>query len=159
MSTQAENSAAIKLIQEDLNDQKLNSKFPEELTLQSVLKGSSVIAIRYDDGGGFIDFHITAQQLIDSLNGTINTVSSNYSASAHETVLCIAASGAFTVTLPVAASSEGVTIIIKKIDAGNNTITIDGDGTELVEGEQSIILTSPGESVTLKCDGTAWFIV
>ena len=75
-----------------------------------------------------------------------------------ETVLCNAASAAFTVTLPAASGNTGVTFNISKIDAVNN-VTIEGNGSETINGSLNYILTVQYESVTLQCDGTGWFII
>lgn len=72
-------------------------------------------------------------------------------------------SGAFTVTLPPAATSTGQRLTIKRVDgtpATNVTYytTIDGNASETVDGNLSIYLTLTGESYTLFCDGTNWKI-
>lgn len=62
-------------------------------------------------------------------------------------------------TLPSTASNSGKLYYIKKIDSSNNTVTIDGAGTELIDDAETAVLTVQYESVTLVSDGTAWWIV
>ncbi len=76
-------------------------------------------------------------------------------------VLADATSAAFTITLPTAASSTPYTIFfIKKIDTAlANLVTIDGNGSETIDGMLSITLSQRGESVFLQSDGTNWRIL
>jgi hypothetical protein len=64
-----------------------------------------------------------------------------------------------TVTLPTAADNTDRKIVIKKIDSGTGALVIDGENAETVEGVASFKLYIQYESVTLVCNGTAWYIV
>jgi len=66
--------------------------------------------------------------------------------------------GAITLTLPVAASSKGRTLVGKKIDASANVMTIDGDGAETVDGAANVNTAVQYASFTLLCDGATWWI-
>jgi len=68
-----------------------------------------------------------------------------------------ATSGAVTVTLPAAASNTGMRVSIKKIDASANAVTIDGNGSETIDGATTSSLASQYDVATLICDGTEWF--
>lgn len=72
-------------------------------------------------------------------------------------ILCNTGSNSTTVTLPTAVSNKG-TYIIKKISA-SNTMTIDGNASETIEGETTIAITALGESLTLVSDGANWRII
>ena len=74
-------------------------------------------------------------------------------------VLCNAAGGAFTVTLPAAASNGDRVYWIKKIDSSANAVTIDPNGGEEIEGDTDLDLSLYGESVTIACDATQWWII
>jgi hypothetical protein len=67
------------------------------------------------------------------------------------------ADGAVTVTLPAAAGCTNWVKTIKKIDAGVNTVTIDGDGAELVEDAATQVLTTQYDYIMIVCDGTQWW--
>lgn len=70
--------------------------------------------------------------------------------------LCTAGAGGITVTLPAVAS--GKKIIIKKIDSGAGTVTIQRGGSSTIDGANTIQLYYQYEAVTLVSDGTNWFI-
>jgi hypothetical protein len=92
---------------------------------------------------------------------TISNKTSNYTetATSGEIVLtCDASSAAFTVTLATTASNTSK-VTIKKVDSSANTITIDGNGTQTIDGALTIQLAAQYESVTLVTDGSNWFII
>lgn len=72
-------------------------------------------------------------------------------------ILCDASAGAFTLTLPAASTANGVVYRIKKIDSSFNAITIDPNGTELIEGQATASLPFPSNAIDLVCNGTAWY--
>jgi len=76
----------------------------------------------------------------------------------HYTVLVDATSGNITITLPAAASSSNVIFIIKKIDASANTVTIDANASETIDGNTTEVLASQTEFRVIQCDATAWWI-
>lgn len=82
-----------------------------------------------------------------------------YTATANDgLILCDAAAGSFDVDLPAAATVPGLRLTIKKTTAAN-TVNIDPDGTELIDGSStSIALTTQWSSRTIVSNGTSWFI-
>lgn len=71
--------------------------------------------------------------------------------------LCDATGGAITATLTVAATAgNGATLSIKKTDVSVNAVTIDGSGSETIDGSLTYVLSSQNQSATLVCDGTNW---
>lgn len=64
-----------------------------------------------------------------------------------------ATSGAMTVTLPLATSSEGRQVLICKVDASANAVTVDGNGSETIQGSASISLASQWDKALLICNG------
>lgn len=87
-----------------------------------------------------------------SSNITANTTLS----SAINYYLCDTTGGAFTVTLPAAASNDGVSFTVKHTTFGGaNDVTI-ATG-ETIDGESGDTLTA-GEGKTYISNGTAWFI-
>lgn len=73
-------------------------------------------------------------------------------------VLCDATGGAFTVTLPAAASSTNVRVTIKKTDVSANAVTVDGNAAETIDGAATFSLPAQWDAVTISCNGTAWFV-
>lgn len=74
-------------------------------------------------------------------------------------VLCDATAGAIVLTLPAAAASQGRQVVAKKTDASVNAVTVEGDGAELIDGAANTPLAAQYDSVTVLCDGAAWWIV
>lgn len=66
---------------------------------------------------------------------------------------------AFTVTLPAASGLSGKVIVVTKTDSSlTNIITIEGGGSETIDGDLNTTLNTQYESVTLYCDGSNWQI-
>lgn len=84
----------------------------------------------------------------------------NYTAAATDTtIFCDASGGAFTVTLPPAASPAGKVFYIKKTDSSANAVTIEGDGAETIDEAATRIITSQYDDVMIQSDGTEWWIL
>ena len=75
----------------------------------------------------------------------------------HNVVLCN--TGAYTVTLPPAASNTGRVYFIKNIDSDCDDITIDGNSTETIDGSETYVLDSYNNVVRIISDGSNWFII
>jgi hypothetical protein len=78
------------------------------------------------------------------------------------TVICDATSSAFTVTLPQAIGCPGRIYIIKKIDSGANAVTVDGSGSEPIDGAATYDLTAQWKYIVLQSTGSAttgWYII
>lgn len=74
------------------------------------------------------------------------------------TVLGDATSAAFSVNLPSAASVPDAVFTIKKIDASANAVTVDADGTDLIDGAGTYPLAAQWQSITVQSDGADWYI-
>lgn len=75
----------------------------------------------------------------------------------HNIVFCN--SGAYTVTLPTAASVAGKTYYIKNINTNGDDINIDGTGSESIDGDLSLVLYVYNDAVRVVSDGSNWRIV
>lgn len=75
------------------------------------------------------------------------------------TVLCDATAGAFTVTLPAAASFSGKHYYIKKTDSSANVVTVDGNLSETIEGATTYPLIARYSAIKIISDGSNWHIV
>lgn len=67
-----------------------------------------------------------------------------------------ATSAAFTVTLPAASTVTGLVLCIIKIDASGNAVTIDGSGSETINGSATLALSSQWSKATIVSDGSNW---
>ena len=92
---------------------------------------------------------------VQTVNTTPITLDANY-----EIVLVDATGGARVLNLPAVATNKGRMFQFKKIDATGNNVSITPNGAELVEGVNApLILSVPNETVSLICDGTAWYVI
>ena len=73
--------------------------------------------------------------------------------------VCDASGGSFTANLPTAVGCAGKQFVFKKTDSSANTITLDPNGSQTINGDATRLLDNEGESVTLQSDGTNWHIV
>lgn len=71
--------------------------------------------------------------------------------------VCDSSGGSFTITLPPAGSWVGRVITVKQISA-TGTVTVDGDGSETIDGSADFPLATQYDSVTVISDGSNWFI-
>jgi hypothetical protein len=91
---------------------------------------------------------------------TVTTQTSNYTetiTSGTRIIACNTTGGTFTVTLPTAVGNTA-TIIIKKT-AGAAVLTVDGAGTETIDGGLTAAINKLYESITLISDNANWQIV
>lgn len=104
--------------------------------------------------GGFIDALVVpfARLRLQSVTKT-----ANYSiTTADRLVYGNTASGNITLTLPAAASVVANTVYSIEKTAAANTLTIDGNGSETVNGAANVTLTAVDSRYDLISDGTAW---
>jgi hypothetical protein len=95
-----------------------------------------------------------------SFSVPLSSKTSAYTATTDDhTILCNATTAAFTITLPTAVGISGRVYVIKKVDASVNAITVDGNGTETIDGSLTYSLNSQWQSVTIQSDGTNWVII
>lgn len=78
---------------------------------------------------------------------------------AFQVYLSDATGGAFTVTLPSAASSTNHAYTVKKIDSTANAVTLQGNGTDVIDGSNTQLLNSQWQSYTVVSNGTSWYII
>jgi len=76
------------------------------------------------------------------------------------TLLGNATSNAITFTLPAAGTNLNTqVVVIRKVDTSANAITIDGQGSETIDGTTTIKLTQPNQTVILQAGFSTWHIV
>ena len=70
-------------------------------------------------------------------------------------------SSAITITLPAKAQSAGRVLVFKDAlgNAASNNITIDGDGSDQIDGAATFVLNQNKQSLTIVCDGiNGWMV-
>lgn len=97
----------------------------------------------------------------NGLKAAITTKTGTYTATAADhTILCDATGGAFDIDLPAAASHAGRIFVIKKIDATANQVSVDPNGTELIDGAStSFPIANQFMSIAIQSDGTSWHVI
>lgn len=78
---------------------------------------------------------------------------------ANDVVLVDATSGDLTITLPTAVGNEGKIFKIKKTDTSNNVITIDGNGSEQIDGAATRFLRTRLECLEIISNNADWDIL
>jgi hypothetical protein len=131
----------------------------------NLIEGPNVTLTVADDAANEeIDVTITAATT-SSGSGypllAITTISANTTlvAATHDVVLVDATAASRTVTLPAAASNPGVVFTVKKIDVSANTVTIDPNASETIEGQTTLVLNAQYQTITIVCNGTAWYSI
>jgi len=91
----------------------------------------------------------------------VTTKTANYTITgSDDLILGDTSGGTFTLTLPTAASAaSGRVYTIKYTDSGfANALTIDGDGSETIDGDLTKALRTEGETLTIISDGSNWVV-
>lgn len=97
-------------------------------------------------------------------SGGYRSVPTTHSASATLTTgsslnnLVNATTGAVVITLPLASAASGQTFWIKKTDISENTVTVQGAGTDTIDGVATYVLATQYKYVEVVSNGTAWLI-
>lgn len=107
---------------------------------------------------GSVDYESLPAANTDFTVASKATGDSPYSASWGELVLCNTSGGNLEVDLPAAGSNGGKTIHIKHVTAGN-TLTIDGNSSETIDGNATVTDTTAGNSYLVASDGTNVVII
>lgn len=63
------------------------------------------------------------------------------------------------ITLPPAAGRAGMLLDIKKIDVSANTVTVDANGAELIDGATTFVISTQFANVSLRGNGTGWGVL
>jgi len=106
------------------------------------------------DGSGNAQFGGGLQPPATTIATTPITVTA-----ANSSIYVDATGGAATVNLPTAVGNTGKIFTIAKIDSGTNTVTIDPNGSETINGATTAILSVQFDNITIQSDGANWRII
>lgn len=119
-------------------------------------------AIDEDLWGGYLNDNF---DLLDGiLNGSdtavVNLTPYNVAITdASKTLLVDATSSSITIALPAAATAgDGFILAVKKTDSSSNSVIIDTDGSETIDGVSTLAMGIQYQTVFIVCDGSNWFI-
>lgn len=143
----------------------INTKLPTTITTTGdmIYSSSGTTASRLAIGTG-------AQQIISPVAGipawvwplsvqTSQTTTYSISATADNVVFLNANGGAFTATLPTAASVTGKVYYLKKTDATTNAVTIATTSSQTIDGVVGTSLNTQNETLKIVSDGSNWQIL
>ncbi len=105
------------------------------------------------------DANITKAKLAPAArDATASAKSADDTLDLTEDLVTVDSSGALrTITLPPASTSSGHEYTITKT-SGSNTVVIDANSSELINGATTLTLYEQYETVTIWCDGSGWYI-
>lgn len=109
--------------------------------------GALTAPIHTVDVGGSFGANITSTSVDITLNAT------------HYTVKVDASGANRTITLPAASGVTRRIYIIKKTDSSANTVTIDGNASETIDGATTKVINTQNTGYQIQCDGTNWIII
>ncbi len=102
---------------------------------------------------------LSTLDVIGGVGHGIVTKTGNYTATADDYMILVdATAGAVTITLPAVAGATRRIYIIKKIDSSINTVTIDGNAAETIDGTTTKVLATQYSSLTIQCDAATWWV-
>jgi hypothetical protein len=78
--------------------------------------------------------------------------------SSDETILGNATGGDISLFLPAVSGTQGKKYSFKKIDSSSNSVIIDPDGAETIDGAATYSLATQYRTVEIESDGTQWLI-
>jgi len=147
-------SAGTQIQIDDNEIQAMNGNSPSQLVLNQrggpLLFGTTTSPTSKSQFQSGIQFNV-----YNVPSATITLDSSNYYIYCNTSV-----NGAMTVTLPAAASNAGLAYFFDKVGASTNTLTIQGNGAELVGTANTVILGGNVMSrLSIICNGTGWSII
>ncbi|BFM42663.1 hypothetical protein CFS9_13040 [Flavobacterium sp. CFS9] len=70
-----------------------------------------------------------------------------------------ATTAAFTITLPTALSSNGYEVTVIKTDASANSVTVKGNGSQLINASNTQVLAAQYDKINVKSNGVQNFII
>ena len=121
---------------------------------------ANTVVVR-DGSGGINVANVAASSIANSGPVAVSLISrtANYTAAGETVILCDATSGNITITLPAASGVSGRLYVVKKTDASANTVTIDGSGSETIDGATTVALASQHHYRGIVSNGSNWFVV
>lgn len=113
-------------------------------------KVSGVLVVNVD-----LNAHVSRQKILEIAAATTLTA-----ADLGATVYGDTQAGAFSVTLPTAASCKGGRFTFIRAGTGVNALTLDGDASETVDNATTVAtMDAARDTLTIESNGSAWFIV
>jgi hypothetical protein len=98
--------------------------------------------------------------VVGSFSTNLVTKSTDYTVTDNDNIVLGDASNAsITFILPSAVGRTGRRYVFVKIDGSNNSVTIDANGSETINGNLTKVLVNRYDRVELVSDGSGWIII
>ena len=98
--------------------------------------------------------------LLDSRYLNVRSVTAGTTLTAYDDVLLVDASGGdVTVSLPALVASAGKVFHVKKTDSSANTVTLDGDGSETIDGATTIVTATQYTAWSVCAGPSEWSLL
>lgn len=112
-------------------------------------------------GGAAPPSDLTIAQIASALAATIvSSGASPITAAVGQVILVTSSDGAdVVVNLPTAVGNAGKQITIKKVDLTDGTVTVTGNGGQLIDIANTFVLRRPLDPVTVISDGAQWWVI
>jgi hypothetical protein len=101
---------------------------------------------------------VTSDQVISVVTAQTGATLNVTNTSGYVVYLCDATSGAITVNLPTAVGNTAM-FTIKKTDSSANSVTIDGNGSETIDGATTCIITNQYNAALIVSNNTNWSLI
>ncbi len=100
------------------------------------------------------------EQVVEKLGHANVDKTGTYTTTALDgTVNADATSAAFTITLVTAVGNRGVRQTLAKVDSSGNIVTIDGNGSQTINGATTYALNNQYDVIVIESDNVNWLIV
>jgi hypothetical protein len=100
------------------------------------------------------------QSFTKAVNFAYTSVSTNTTLdTTHNVVSVDASGGAKTITLPTAVGIGGRQYTIRKLDSSGNAVTIDGNGSETINGATTKVLAAQYDVATIISNNANWVVI
>ena len=133
----------------------VGSRDPEAASISFI--GESDLYIRED--GRIYQQRVGFWTIVNSGWSQTSSKTANYTANVSDSTIFVdATSGDVTISLPVAAGNSGKQFYISKRDSSVNTVIIDPNGSETINGNADLTINTQYDSVILISDDTEWGI-
>lgn len=135
-----------------------------DLIFKTMASGSTPIERLRCLSSGRVGVNTSSASGTLTVSGSYSSPVTNYSSTntldiGNSLAVVDATSGSVTINLPAASTFNGVEFTIKKIDASANTVIIDGNASEVIDGATTQTLTGQWDFYKVKSNGTAWYII
>jgi hypothetical protein len=118
----------------------------------------NTIVLRDNQGSTAVNVLTANRVAIGGETHTVNAATTTITvATTDSLIIADAGGGAITLNLPAASTATGMTLTVVRKSASNNVV-LDGASSETINGSATKTLTTQYASLTIVCDGSAWYI-